>query len=101
MIEYYTMNNRFIPLVNLPETYKAYLYIVVFQHNKSMKYYFGYHEGLFDGTYKGTPKAHEEEFKSHLLIHHTMAKGVQPLTMKINKDFTMRSKNTYQGVSHE
>jgi len=66
MIEYYTMNNRFIPLVNLLETYEAYLYIVVFQHNKSMKYYFGYHEGLFDGTYKGTPKAHEEEFMEDL-----------------------------------
>ena len=31
-----------------------------------------------------------------------MAKGAQQLAMKrVDKDFTMRSVNTYQGVSHE
>ena len=66
MLQYYTMNNNFIPLVNLPESYEAFLYIVVFSHNKSKKYYFGYHEGLFDGTYKGSPKTHEKEFLEDL-----------------------------------
>jgi len=57
---------QFIPLVDLPENYEAYLYLVVFQHNKLMKYYLGWHKGLFDGTYKGSPKAHEEEFMKDL-----------------------------------
>ena len=57
---------QFIPLVELPENYEAYLYLVVFQHNKLMKYYLGWHKGLFDGTYKGSPKAHEEEFMKDL-----------------------------------
>ena len=32
-----------------------------------------------------------------------MAKGAQQLAMtkRVDKDFTMRSVNTYQGVSHE
>ena len=58
---------NFIPLVNLPEHYEAYLYLIVFHHDKLMKYYFGYHEGRFEsGIYKGSPKTHEEEFLKDL-----------------------------------
>jgi len=59
---------RFVPLVSIPENqdYEAYVYLVVFQHNKTKKYYLGYHVGLFDGTYKGSPKTHETEFRRDL-----------------------------------
>ena len=58
---------NFIPLVNLPKHYEAYLYLIVFHHDKLMKYYFGYHEGRFEsGIYKGSPKTHEEEFLKDL-----------------------------------
>ena len=60
--------NKFVPLVVIPEdqNYEAYLYLVVFEHNKRKKYYLGYHVGLFDGTYKGSPETHEKEFKRDL-----------------------------------
>ena len=54
--------DNFIPLKEQPEYYEAYLYKVVFDHDKPKKYYIGYYEGLFDGTYKGTPVTHEKEF---------------------------------------
>ena len=57
---------NFVPLVELPEHYEAYLYLIVFQHNKLMKYYLGWKMGLFDGTYKGSVTTHEEEFMSDL-----------------------------------
>ena len=60
--------DKFVPLVVIPEdqNYEAYLYLVVFEHNKRKKYYLGYHVGLFDGTYKGSPETHEKEFKRDL-----------------------------------
>jgi hypothetical protein len=57
---------NFVSLVELPEHYEAYLYLIVFQHNKLMKYYLGWRKGLFDGTYKGSVTTHEEEFMSDL-----------------------------------
>lgn len=62
------INDRFVPLVNIPENqdYESYVYLVVFDHDKIMKYYIGYHDGLFNGTYKGSPKTHEKEFKRDL-----------------------------------
>ena len=54
--------NNFIPLKESPAHYEAYLYKVVFDHDKIKKYYIGYRKGLFDGTYKGSPKTHEKEF---------------------------------------
>ena len=56
------MNKNFVPLKEIPGKYEAYLYLVVFDHDKTKKYYLGYHVGLFDGTYKGTPITHEQEF---------------------------------------
>ena len=56
------IRDKFIPLTEIPDEYEAYLYIVVFDHNKKMRYYIGYHVGKFDGTYKGSPKTNEVEF---------------------------------------
>ena len=56
----------FVALKEKPEYYEAYVYIVVFDHGKRMKYYLGWHKGKFDGTYKGTPKTHEKEFYNDL-----------------------------------
>ena len=47
---------QFIPLVDLPENYEAYLYLVVFQHNKLMKYYLGWHKGCLMEHIKVHPK---------------------------------------------
>ena len=58
------INNKFVPLVDIPEdqNYESYVYLVVFDHDKPMKYYFGSKDGLFDGTYEGSPTAHEKEY---------------------------------------
>ena len=58
--------DNFIRLIDEPEHYEAYLYVVVFDHDKIKKYYIGYHKGLYDGTYKGTPVTHEKEFHEDL-----------------------------------
>ena len=46
------INNKFVSLVDIPEdqNYESYVYLVVFDHDKPMKYYLGYHDGLFDAS---------------------------------------------------
>jgi hypothetical protein len=52
----------YIPLPNCSADYTAHGYVTEFEHDKPMKYYFGSKDGLFDGTYEGSPKAHEKEY---------------------------------------
>ena len=54
--------NDYIPLPNCSADYTAHGYVTEFEHDKPMKYYFGSKDGLFDGTYEGSPKAHEKEY---------------------------------------
>ena len=37
------INNKFVPLVDIPEdqNYESYVYFIVFDHDKLMKYYLG------------------------------------------------------------
>ena len=65
-IEKKSMYFNFESLVEVPDTYKSYLYLVLFSHGKIMDRYLGYHDGIFDGTYKGSVTKHEEKFLEDL-----------------------------------
>ena len=65
-----TSNDNWFTNQPVPENYEAYLYRVVIDSGKPRNKYVGYHKGEFDGTYKGSPVTHKQEYFEDLGKYH-------------------------------